>query len=164
MRRLFLVLFLPVGLLAMMWSATAASADSPHFIKASGSVGSTGALTVSFKEAGLGSTVSTETITVSVSSATADYQCFNNGGNHPKAGNKETVSSSPTVSGSFPVRNGSTSGSLTVQPPGPGSFACPSGQTLFLQSTSYSGITITGVAGDTANVGSVSSGPIHLPV
>jgi hypothetical protein len=67
-----------------------------------------------------------------VDNATAVYQCFNNGGNHPKAGNKETVSTSLSTTGTFPVRNGQTTGSLTVGPPDQGDFSCPSGQSLFL--------------------------------
>ena len=97
-------------------------------------------------------------------SATTVYQCFNNGGNHPKAGNKETVSMSLQASGNFPVRNGQTTASLSVGPPSQGDFACPSGQSLFLQSVTYSGITVTGAAGDSlgATPDPISSGPVHI--
>jgi hypothetical protein len=152
---------------ALFLGAPAAFADSPHFLYANSSVSSsTGALTVSFKEVGLGTTVSTETVTLSVTTASADYQCWNNGGNHPKAGNKEHVSTSLTTSGTFPVRNGQTTGSLSVGPPGPGDFACPSGQTLFLMSVTYSGITVTGAAGDFlgATPDPASTGPIMIQV
>src|SRR5713226_388470 len=82
-------------------------ADSPHFLFADNSVStSTGALTTSFKDAGLGTGTTSIKITLSVTTATAVYQCFNNGGNHPKAGNKETVSTSLTKPGTFTVRNG----------------------------------------------------------
>lgn len=145
--------------------APSAVADSPHFLFATNSVSSsTGALTTSFKDAGLGTGVSSVQITLSVDTATAVYQCFNNGGNHPKAGNKETVSTSLTTTGTFAVRNGQTTGSLTVGPPGPGGFSCPSGQSLFLQSVTYSGITVSDATGNSlgATPDPISSGPIHL--
>jgi hypothetical protein len=126
-------------------------ADSPHFISASASIDSSGNLVCSFKEAGLGTTVSTEAVTCSAD-ATAVYACLNGGGHHPKAANKETVSGPVSGGGTFPVRNGQTKGSITVAPPGPGGFTCPSGQRLVLASISYTNITLTGLAGDTANV------------
>jgi len=151
----------------VLLAATSALADSPHFLFADNSVSSTtGALTTSFKDAGLGTGTTSIQITLTVNNATAVYQCFNNGGNHPKAGNKETVSTSLTTSGTFPVRNGQVTASLTVGPPGPGSFACPSGQTLFLQSASYSGTTVSDATGNTlgATPDPISTGPIHVPV
>ena len=152
---------------ALFGALPAAWADSPNFHYANASVStSTGALNVSFKETGLGTTVSTETITLHVDLATAVYQCWNNGGNHPKAGNKETVSTSLTTSQTFPVRNGQTTGTISAGPPSPGSFSCPPGQTLYLMSVTYSGITLTGSAGDTidATPDPVSSGPVMIAV
>jgi hypothetical protein len=144
--------------------AVAAYADSPHFIKASATVNNDGQLVCSFKEAGLGTTATTEFVTCSAD-ATAVYQCFNNGGKHPKAGNKETVNGPVSGGDTFPVRNGSTTGSITVDPPDPGSFSCPSGQDLFLQSVSYTNITLSGAAGDTADVpGTVSNPNLHILV
>jgi hypothetical protein len=87
MRRLAAIIAALFGLFIAL--ATPAFADSPNFHFANASVSSTtGALAVSFKETGLGNTVSTEQITLSVDTATAVYQCFNNGGNHPKAGTR----------------------------------------------------------------------------
>src|SRR5215471_15525742 len=136
-RRILLILALPVTLAGVVIAAAApALADSPNFHFADSSINtSTGALNVSFKETGLGTTVSTENVTLTVDTATAVYQCFNNGGNHPKAGNKETVSSSLTTTGTFPVRNGQTTGTISAGPPSQnanGPFSCPSGQSLFL--------------------------------
>ena len=111
MRKLIVLLTLVVSGVV----AGPAQADSPHFLKASASINtSTGALVCSFKEAGLGN-VPTADITCSAS-ATVVYQCFNNGGNHPKAGNKETVNADVSGSGTVPVRNGQTTGSITVPP------------------------------------------------
>ena len=165
MRRIAFVFITSVA--AVVLTATSALADSPHFLFANNSVSSTtGALTTSFKDAGLGTGTASIKITLSVNTATAVYQCFNNGGNHPKAGNKETVSTSLTTTGTFPVRNGQTTGSLTVGPPGPGNFSCPSGQTLFLQSATYSGTNVSDATGNTfhATPDPISTGPIHVPV
>jgi len=164
MRRKLLFLITILGLAAAV-AVPAALADSPNFHYANASINSsTGALDVSFKETGLGTTATTESVTLTVDTATAEYQCFNNGGKHPKAGNKETVSSSLTTTGTFPVRNGQTTGVISAGPPNQGDFACPSGQSLYLQSVTYSGITITGSAGDSlaATPDPISSGPIHL--
>ena len=153
MRRLLLVLLAPpaAGLAALAFGAGPALADSPHFIsEGTASITSSGAYQVtSFKEAGLGSTVSTEAITLSAT-ASATYACINGGGNHPSAANKETVTSPVSNTGSFPVRNGSTTGTIAVGPPGPGGFSCPGGQKLVLAFVSYSGVMLTGVAGDTS--------------
>jgi hypothetical protein len=148
-----------VGVLAVV---PAAQADSPHFITASASINDAGQLVCTFKEAGLGNTLTTATISCSAD-ATAVYQCFNNGGNHPKAGNKETVGGPVSNSGTFPVRNGQTTGSLTVDPPGPGDFTCPSGQTLYLQSVSYTNIVLSG-EGATADVPGSLSRTLHIAV
>src|SRR6266516_1941604 len=165
MRRALVVLM--VGVFTLALGSQAALADSPHFLFADNSVStSTGALTTSFKDAGLGTGVSSIQIMLTVDNATAVYQCFNNGGNHPKAGNKETVSTSLTTTGTFPVSHGQTTGSLTVGPPSQGSFACPSGQSLFLQSATYSGIFVSDASGNTleATPDPASTGPIHIPV
>jgi len=158
MRKLIVLLTL---VLSGIVAVPAAQADSPHFLKASATIDSnTGALVCSFKEAGLGN-VPTADITCSAS-ATVVYQCFNNGGNHPKAGNKETVNADVSGSGTFPVRNGQTTGSISVPPPGAGDFSCPSGQTLFLQSVQYDDIIISG-QGASAGVGSVGPVTLHVP-
>lgn len=167
MRRIALVLISAFA--GIVLTATSALADSPHFLFASNTVStSTGALSTSFKDAGLGTGVSSVQITLSVDNATAVYQCFNNGGNHPKAGNKETVSTSLTTTGTFPVRNGQTTSSISVGPPGPGNFTCPSGQTLFLQTVTYSNTFVSNPP-DTSNEfhatpDPISSGTIHTPV
>jgi hypothetical protein len=163
MRRIAFVLISAVTTVVM--GASAALADSPHFLFATNSVsGTTGALTTSFKDAGLGTGTSSIQITLTVDNATAVYQCFNNGGNHPKAGNKETVSTALQTTGNFPVRNGQTTGSLTVGPPSQGDFSCPSGQSLFLQSVTYSGTTVSDATGNSlgATPDPISTGPIHV--
>jgi len=87
-------------------------------------VASNGTLTTGFKEAGLGTGTTSVAITLSAD-ASALYQCFNNGGNHPKAGNKETVNAELQASGNFPVSHGQTTASLSVGPPGPRGLRLP---------------------------------------
>src|SRR5437764_14526211 len=78
-----------VAAVALLLAGTVALAASAHFLKCSKSQQGNN-LVVSFKEAGLGN--ERTCITVSAQ-ATAVYACFNNGGKHPKAENKETVNS-----------------------------------------------------------------------
>jgi hypothetical protein len=105
-----------------------------------------------FKEAGLGSTVSTESISLHVDSATAVYACVNRGGKPPNAPNKQSVSSPLTFTGSFPVRNGATTGTIQVGPPPAGPFKppCNPPMTVALVQVSYSGVELIGTAGDTS--------------
>ena len=128
---------------------TAVFADSPHFISATSSHDSSGNLICSFKEAGLGNLGVTSIKITCSASATATYECVNGGSKHPQAANKETVTSPVSKDGTFPIRNGQTTGSLTVSPPSAGSFTCPSGQTLILASVTYSGITVSGAGAST---------------
>ena len=138
---LLIALFL-VGLLPL-----ATFAASPHFLSVSAS-DPTGNLTVTFKEAGLGNNV---LINYEASAnGTAVYACINGGNKHPNATNKETVSGPVIAFGTFSSdKNGTVSASLLVSPPPPGSFSCPSGQTLVLAFVSYTGV---GIADTTNNV------------
>jgi hypothetical protein len=133
--------------------ATAAFADSPHFIRASGSLNGDGSLTVSFKEAGLGTNQNIDyTLTAD---STVTYVCVNRGGANPSASNKTTVSGPVSASGTFSSgKNGQVTASLTVKPPGPGTFSCPAGQSLQIAEVSYSSVTLT----DTTNNVSISLG------
>lgn len=152
MRTVVRVLLAVTATLAAALAFTAAAlADSPHFIKADASVDAAGNLVCTFKEAGLGTTVATEAVTCSAD-ASAVYACINGGQNHPKAANKATVSGPVSGGGVFPVRNGSTTGSITVGPPGPGGFSCPNGQDRVFASVCYTNIVLAGSAGDTAAV------------
>jgi hypothetical protein len=98
-----------VGLaVALSLLAPAARAGQPHFVGQFTAVrNADGSLTISGKEAGLGS----EDQVHIVVDATAE--CINGGGNHPKAVNKEGV----TGAGDFPVQNGKAYYSVTLYPP-----------------------------------------------
>jgi hypothetical protein len=103
MKRLLLVII--ATLFGVFIAMPPAFAGSPHFINNAFTISrSDDTLTVSGKEAGLGD----ETQINVVLSATA--LCINGGGNHPKAVNKESVSSQ----GTFPVQNGKADWTLSV--------------------------------------------------
>jgi hypothetical protein len=142
MRRM---LFILAALCAAAALAVPAFADSPHFIRASASLNANGTLTVSFKEAGLGTN---QLITyVASADATATYVCVNRGGANPSASNKTTVAGPVSATGQFSSgKNGSVSASLTISPP-PSNISCPGGQSLQLASVSYTNVAIT----DTTN-------------
>jgi hypothetical protein len=81
------------------------SAGSPHFVKSATIVTVEGnTVTISGKEAGLGDEEQVHIV------LTAEAQCINPGGKHPRAGNKESFS----AAGDFPVQNGRADFSLSV--------------------------------------------------
>lgn len=155
MRRMVLVFaaFLVAAVLGM----PSAHAQSPHFIRASGSLDNDGSLTVSFKEAGLGTN---QNINYVLSAdATATYVCVNRGGANPSAHNKTTVAGPVTASGTFSSgRNGQVTASLTAEPP-PSDIACPPGQSLQLAEVSYTNVLLTDTTnGESIGVGNFASG------
>ena len=149
MRRAAVILALALALLVAM--ATAAFADSPHFLFANNSIDtSTGALNTAFKEVGLGTGTTSVTITLTAN-ATATYQCYNKAGNKPQGVPKTFGPTGVSGSAAFPVRNGQTTGTAVAGPLGPGSFSCPSGQLRFLDAVSYSNTVLTDEGGNSIN-------------
>ena len=140
------------ALLVMLATAVAATAQNEHFVRASGSLNNDGSLTVSFKEAGLGTNQNIDyTLTAD---GTATYVCVNRGGANPSAQNKTTVSGPVSASGTFNSgKNGQVTASLTVSPP-PSDISCPPGQSLELASVTYTNVVLT----DTTNNVSISLG------
>ena len=126
--------------------------NGAHFQTTSGAINDAGALVVTFRESGLGNSP-TATVNISVIAAgSATYACINGGGNHPKAANKETVNGPVGASGTFGItKNGSSVGSLTVNPP-PSNLACPSGQTFVLAQVTFSNVTISDNTNSVLNV------------
>jgi hypothetical protein len=151
---MFRKVMLLAAMLAMLLVAAApVLADSPHFIRASGTLNSDGTLTVSFKEAGLGTNQKIDYVLGADSTVT--YVCVNRGGANPSASNKTTISGPVSASGTFNSgKNGQVTASLTVSPPGPGSFSCLSGQSLQIASVSYTNVVLT----DTTNNVSITLG------
>ena len=93
------------AVLTVLTVVSVAVAGNPHFVDDTVTISRSGnTLTVSGKEAGLGD----EPQVHIVLSATAE--CINGGGHHPRAANKESVSSA----GDFPVQNGKANFSVTV--------------------------------------------------
>lgn len=139
---------LATAVAALAIAVAPAFAANPHFINVSASgPNAEGQLFVSFKEAGLGNNL---TIAYRADAqASATYQCFNRGGKNPSAGNKTTVLENVSATGSFNSgKNGSITAQLTIEPPGPGTFACPPGQRLVGPTeVSYTDVSIT----DTTN-------------
>jgi hypothetical protein len=117
-------------------------------------VNTSGALLVSWDEAGLGNQNVTYSLTAN---ATATYACINGGGNHPKAANKETHQGQVSAGGSFQSKNGRVQASLTAGPLSAGAFSCPGGQRLVLACVSYTDIVLADTTNNvTANIADVS--------
>ena len=150
--------FLAVFMASLLFAAPAALADSPHFVQASGSLNGDGSLTVSFKEAGLGTNQNID-YTLSAD-ATVVYVCVNKGGANPSAKNKTTVGGPVSSSGTFSSgKNGQVTASLTVSPPPAGGFSCPPGQSLQVASVVYTNVTITDTTNDVSeSLGTFDSG------
>jgi hypothetical protein len=103
MRRMFLLVGLAAAIAAV--AAPTAFAGHPHFVANTVTATREGdSLTVSGKEAGLGD----ESQVHIVVSATA--LCINNGGNHPRAVNKQSLAAGDD----FPVQNGKADFELTL--------------------------------------------------
>lgn len=140
------------SLLIAVGLAQPALAQNEHFVRASANLSGV-SLTVSFKEAGLGANQNIDYVLSA--DATATYVCVNRGGANPSASNKATVSGPVTATGTFNSgKNGQVTASLTLQPPGPGSFSCPPGQSLEIAQVTYTNVTLT----DTTNNVSISLG------
>src|SRR5215475_11545673 len=141
MRRILFVLISAFA--AVVMGASAALADSPHFLFATNSIdASTGALNTMFKEVGLGTGTTSVGITLTAD-ATATYQCYNKAGNKPQGVPKTFGPSGVSGSGTFPVSHGNTTGTLVAGPLGPSGFTCPSGQLRFLDAVTYSNTQVT---------------------
>jgi hypothetical protein len=143
MIRKLLIIGAATALVALAVSSTVAAppqTSGAHFMSASGSVDSSGALVVSFDEAGVGTSAINYTLNAD---ATAVYACINGGGNHPKAANKETINDDVSGGAQFEPKHGRVTGSVSAGPISAGSFSCPSGQRLVLASVSYTNILLT---------------------
>lgn len=131
---------------SLIVASGAALAASPHFVRGPTATLSSPDVTVTWKEAGLGDTVMIDY--EASADAIAKYQCVNHGGNCPAASNKEEVSGPVSATGSFASgKNGSITGSLTIEPPA-ATLDCPGNQRTELVSVSYSGIALADLTND----------------
>ncbi len=158
MRR-FLILTLVVVAGVLTFGAATASAAA-NFKSSSFSVNNQGQLVCSYDVSGLGNVSSTLGSCGGTNAAV--YQCINNGGKNPSAGNKSTSAGDVLTSQQVPVHNGRAQGSLTVNPVGPGGFTCPSGQTLYLVSSCYTNVSMDIGGATVSEPGPVCSGPIMV--
>jgi hypothetical protein len=160
MRRILIVLAATCATLGL--AVPVALGQNEHFIRASATLNNDGTLTVSFKEAGLGTN---QNITYVLSAnATATYVCVNRGGSNPSAQNKTTVSGPVSSTGTFNSgKNGSVTASLTVSPP-PSDISCPSGQSLQLAQVTYTDVMLTDTTNNVAiSIGGTFSSGCLLP-
>ena len=117
---------------ASLVTAAPALAASPHYIKGPTATLTDNSLVVSWKAAGLGNETSANfalTGTVNVTS-----QCYTRSGN-PVNGVPKSETNNADATGTFPVRNGSVTGSLSVSPLS--TLTCTGSQHVVVQSVSY---------------------------
>ena len=142
MRRISIIVLAAV--FAVFGASSAWATSGAHFFFANSAVNNSGALVVSWDEAGVGQ----QTVNYTLSAdATAIYACINGGNNHPKASNKETQAGQVSAGATFTPQNGRVKQSLTAGPLSAGAFTCPSGQQLVLSKVTYTNITLV----DTTN-------------
>jgi hypothetical protein len=127
------------GALVLTGVSALASADSPHFIKGpTGSLDSSGDYVVSFKEAGLGNTPITYSLTAGT--AVFTFQCYNPANHTPQGDPNGQSFSNVTTFETLTPRNGQITGSIMLSPE-KGSASCQgNAMTLCLTAVSYSGV------------------------
>lgn len=151
---------------ALLLGPGVASADSPHYISVGAPfVGGDDNLdySVTFKEAGLGNTVTVANYTLS-GDGSVTYQCFNKGGNVPQ-GQPFIIGPVPlSGSGSFPVRNGSASGTISVQEPEvPAGTKCTGNGSFCAIAFSYTNMELQdGFGSPPLDTGNLSNPPNYL--
>ena len=127
--------------LALMMVAQPAFAANPHFIGTPTGSQSGTTFTVKFKAAGLGNAPTADfTLT---GEAVVSSRCYTKSNNKPQAANKQERASLST-SGSFPVRNGQTTGTLTLTAPAP-TLVCPPGQRVVTESVTFQNVVLSGM-------------------
>ena len=126
-------------MIALGFMATTVRAQSPHFIK-----GPTAALTsegdycVSFKEAGLGNSPITYTLTVGTAQFT--FQCFTKKGNTPQGDPNGVSFSDLMTSTNITPRNGQITGALCLTPEQDGASCQGGGLVLKLIAATYTDV------------------------
>jgi hypothetical protein len=130
-------LFAALTMLAV-WASPAA-ADSPHYIKGPTATVEGNSLVVSWKAAGLGNTVTSVDFSLT-GTVTTTSQCFTKSGN-PVNGVPKSETINVNATGTFDVRNGQTTGSLTVSPLS--TLECTGNQHVVILSASFD-LTLTG--------------------
>jgi len=126
------LLVVAVTILTLGLVAGPAFAANPHVVKGPDVTQDGNALVITASIAGLGN-VPTADFTLS-GDVTVFSQCYNRGGKNPAADNKEeTIAVNQTDT--FPVRNGRTNVSFTIEPLS--TLRCPGGQRVVIESVDY---------------------------
>jgi hypothetical protein len=150
--------FLTCTMIALGFMATTVRAQSPHFIK--GPTVSfdttTGEYCVSFKEAGLGSTP--VTYTLSAQGSTFTYQCFTKSNNAPQGSPNGISPSDVSTSTTVTPRNGQVSASICLTPQQDGASCTGHGLVLRLVGADYDNIVFSDGLGNTFYPDDVCSG------
>jgi hypothetical protein len=137
MRRMLVVLAAVFATAAL--AVPVAWADSPHYVKGPTATVEGNSLTVSWKAAGLGNTVTTVDFNLT-GTVTTTSQCFTKSGN-PVNGVPKSETIDVNATGTFPVRNGQTTGSLTISPIS--TLTCTGNQHVVILSAAFD-LTLTG--------------------
>jgi hypothetical protein len=137
LKKRFMALAALVGAVAAI--STVAFADSPHYIKGPTATVQGNSLVVSWKAAGLGNTVTSVDFSLTGTVNTTS-QCFTKSGN-PVNGVPKSETINVNATGTFPVRNGQVTGSLTVAPIS--TLTCTGNQHVVILSASFD-LTLTG--------------------
>jgi hypothetical protein len=139
--------------------ATTVRADSPHFVKGpTAALTNTGDYCVSFKEAGLGSTPITYTITAQT--ATFTFQCFTKSGNQPSGEPNSKSFSNESNTTTLTPHNGQITASLCLVPEQDGAHCQGGGLVLKVIHVDYQGVTFC----DTGTNGCVNTGDMAADV
>lgn len=116
-----------------------AFAGSAHFVKGpTASISSVGDYIVSFKEAGLGNTPITYSLTAEEVIYT--FQCYNPAGNTPVGEPNGVKSSDVSTFTTITPRNGQITGSVTLSPTDEGASCQGNAMKLCMTAASYSGV------------------------
>jgi hypothetical protein len=119
--------------------ASPALADSPHYVKGPTATVQGDSLVVAWKAAGLGNTITSVDFNLT-GTVTTTSQCFTKSGN-PVNGVPKTETIDVNATGTFPVRNGQTTGSLTIAPIS--TLQCTGNQHVVILSAAFD-LTLTG--------------------
>jgi hypothetical protein len=118
-----------VAVAAILAVAGTTLAASPHIVGSPRTTVDGNTLIVSVSVAGLGNV---STVTLSLEGELDVFsQCYNRGGKNPAADNKQE-STTVDETGTFPVRNGRTNATFTVEPLG--TLQCPGNQVAIVES------------------------------
>lgn len=126
-----------IAVVALAFASAAFAA--PHYVRGPTATVEGNSLTVSWKAAGLGNTVDSVDFNLS-GTANVTSQCFTRSGN-PVQGVPKTETVDVDVTGTFPVRNGQVTGSLTVSPLS--TLTCTGNQQVRILDVSFD-LTLTG--------------------